>query len=63
MYKNSQYANAVSGAKHIQLVTIHGGHLFARVPRTRSIGRSPDVEKRIKSVLPVNSSSQEKEWE
>jgi len=34
-----------------KLLFTGGGHLLARVSRTRSIGRLPDVEKQIKSVL------------
>ena len=35
----------------IIIVTVHGGHLLIRLSRTRSIGPSPDVENRMKTVL------------
>jgi len=38
-------------ARRKLLFTGRRGHLLARVSRTRSIGRLPDVEKQIKSVL------------
>ncbi len=40
-----------------QQVTIHGGHLLVRHSRTRSIGRSPDVENWTKTVLQASLTS------